>query len=324
MRKAMRLVALSLLATMVTACWPAGAAIAAANTPATRAVMLVTALRVENTGRDISSVRLAVPLPANDPSPYRTIAEERLGVHLRGVEGTDAERTGNFAFRLKPGETVILELRHLMTVSAYQPPLHPATLVQAEEDHYLMAEPGIEADDHALRVLALRLTGTATSPAEKAERIFAFVRGHVRYDPASPAANRGALAGYRAGSGGCTELAGLFVALARAAGVPSRTVNGEILLDARGKPAAGPFEKVARHQWAEFFDPARGWVPVDPAFAARVEASLSVPAYVRENVKDRPVTGRYQGGRIVASLAFDVEPAVMEGEPAAVPAAVRP
>jgi len=59
--------------------------------------------------------------------------------------------------------------------------------------------------------------------------------------------------------GKCADIHSVFVALARAAGVPSREVFGIRL----GKKAE---EDVTtwQHCWAEFYLPGYGWVPVDP------------------------------------------------------------
>jgi transglutaminase-like putative cysteine protease len=53
----------------------------------------------------------------------------------------------------------------------------------------------------------------------------------------------------------------VFVALARAAGVPAREVFGLRL----GKEAGVSDLTKGHHCWAEFYLPGYGWVPVDPA-----------------------------------------------------------
>lgn len=60
--------------------------------------------------------------------------------------------------------------------------------------------------------------------------------------------------------GKCTDISSVFVALARAAGVPAREVFGL----RQGKQ---PAQEITRwqHCWAEFYLPGYGWVPVDPA-----------------------------------------------------------
>lgn len=61
-------------------------------------------------------------------------------------------------------------------------------------------------------------------------------------------------------SGKCADISSVYVALARAAGVPSREVFGLRL----GKKAEEDMTG-GHHCWAEFYLPGYGWVPVDPA-----------------------------------------------------------
>lgn len=59
--------------------------------------------------------------------------------------------------------------------------------------------------------------------------------------------------------GKCADISSVFIALARAAGVPSREVFGI----RQGKKPVVNITKW-QHCWAEFFLPGYGWVPVDP------------------------------------------------------------
>jgi len=78
----------------------------------------------------------------------------------------------------------------------------------------------------------------------------------------------------KAWGGKCADLNALFVALARAQGVPARDVYGirvagsELGYKSLGK-TGGDITK-AQHCRAEFYDPAFGWVPVDPADVRKV------------------------------------------------------
>ncbi len=60
--------------------------------------------------------------------------------------------------------------------------------------------------------------------------------------------------------GKCTDISSIYVALSRAAGVPSREVFGI----RQGKKEIQDISKW-QHCWAEFYLPGYGWVPVDPA-----------------------------------------------------------
>ncbi len=60
-------------------------------------------------------------------------------------------------------------------------------------------------------------------------------------------------------SGKCTDISSVYVALARAAGIPAREVFGLRLGRKAEQNVTG-----WQHCWAEFFLPGHGWVPVDP------------------------------------------------------------
>lgn len=73
--------------------------------------------------------------------------------------------------------------------------------------------------------------------------------------------------------GKCADLNGLFVALARASGVPARDVYGVRVDDsAHGYKSLGKSGDISRaqHCRAEFYAQGYGWVPVDPADVRKV------------------------------------------------------
>jgi transglutaminase-like putative cysteine protease len=72
--------------------------------------------------------------------------------------------------------------------------------------------------------------------------------------------------------GKCADLNALFVGLARAAGVPARDVYGMRVADSDEFKCLGKSGDVskAQHCRAEFYAPAHGWVPVDPADVRKV------------------------------------------------------
>jgi len=84
--------------------------------------------------------------------------------------------------------------------------------------------------------------------------------------------------------GKCADLNGLFVALARASGVPARDVYGVRVDDsAHGYKSLGKSGDISRaqHCRAEFYAQGYGWVPVDPADVRKVmleEAKGGLPA----------------------------------------------
>ena len=117
---------------------------------------------------------------------------------------------------------------------------------------FLDAEPLLEVDNPEIRALAVRLRGKDTNPRVVAERMNRWV-----YDSLAKKITVGipsALATLHARQGDCNEHTQLYVALARAAGVPARVAAGLAYLDG----------KFYYHAWPEIW--LERWVAVDPTF----------------------------------------------------------
>jgi hypothetical protein len=66
----------------------------------------------------------------------------------------------------------------------------------------------------------------------------------------------------------CMEYTDLFIAIARAAGIPAREINGYAYTE---NPELQPLSLVADvlHAWPEYYDKAKGvWIPIDPTWAS--------------------------------------------------------
>lgn len=126
-----------------------------------------------------------------------------------------------------------------------------------EAASFLAAEPLIESDDPEIVGAARRLTAGATGARDKAERLVREVNGLLDKKPTlSLPSAREVL---RTKVGDCNEHTALYVALARAAGLPARIAVGLALV-------RGAFYY---HAWPEVYidEDGRGyWLPVDPTF----------------------------------------------------------
>jgi transglutaminase-like putative cysteine protease len=96
---------------------------------------------------------------------------------------------------------------------------------------------------------------------EKARAIYDWTCDNMYRDPETRGCGKGDVCELLKRPGGkCTDISSVYVALARAAGVPAREVFGIRL----GKKEVQDITDW-QHCWAEFFLPGTGWVPVDPA-----------------------------------------------------------
>lgn len=116
----------------------------------------------------------------------------------------------------------------------------------------LRTEPFIEVDHPEIVALAHRLAGESSDPRVVAQRINQWVHDSLRKDIAVGIPS--ALHVLHTRRGDCNEHTQLFVALARAAGVPARIATGLVYVDG----------KFYYHAWPEVL--LRGWVAVDPTF----------------------------------------------------------
>ncbi len=142
---------------------------------------------------------------------------------------------------------------------------------------WLAPAPLIQSNDPRVQAQARLIIGREQDPARAARRLAAWVRANVerRATVAVPSAVRV----LEARVGDCNEHAVLFVALARAAGLPARTVAGLLPVDGR----------FYYHAWAEVY--LGDWVAVDPmldefpAGAAHVRFSIGGLARQAELVR---------------------------------------
>jgi transglutaminase-like putative cysteine protease len=101
-------------------------------------------------------------------------------------------------------------------------------------------------------------------------------------------AGRGAEEALAAGTGVCQDQAHVFIACARAMGIPARYVSGHLLLDGRD-------EAPASHAWAEAWVPDLGWVGFDVANAMCPDDRYVRVATGLDYAEAAPVSGTRQG-----------------------------
>jgi len=114
----------------------------------------------------------------------------------------------------------------------------------------------------------------------------------------------------KAWGGKCADLNALFVALARAQGIPARDVYGirvagsDLGYKSLGK--TGGDTTKAQHCRAEFYDPAFGWIPVDPADVRKVVLEEPPGNLPVEDAKVEAARKRLFGGWEMNWLAYNM------------------
>ncbi|MEZ4272638.1 MAG: transglutaminase-like domain-containing protein [Myxococcota bacterium] len=123
------------------------------------------------------------------------------------------------------------------------------------EHEFLKATPFIQSDAPRLQEIAKEVVGDAEDVLTATSRISAYVYKHIR-DEYVPAYSN-ALEALDSGRGDCTEHSILFVAMARAVGIPARVAVGIAYWP--------PGDGFGWHAWAEV-QAGKSWFSVDPTW----------------------------------------------------------
>lgn len=183
--------------------------------------------------------RTAIPVR---PGIDRPESKNLLRVRLSGVD------LANFALnhgrqRLSDGELRV-EREKVMAAASYPLPLRDRRF-----SAFLQPTVFIQSDHPQIRALAHRIVGDETDAHEAVVRLKRWVYDAIRKEPTVSIPN--ALEVLQTRSGDCNEHTVLFNALARAAGIPAKTVVGVVYL-------SGAFYY---HAWSEVWLGA--WVSLD-------------------------------------------------------------
>ena len=175
-------------------------------------------------------------LPTRPRAEYRAVL---TGVDLTGLDLAGGRQE-------LAGDTLIVrrETRDVLN-PGYRLPARDSGLAP-----WLAAEPLIQSGDPRIRTQAHDILGDELDPTSAAARLTHWVATHVRREASAGLPNAVRVLGRQRGD--CNDVTVLYVALARAAGLPARPVAG--LLDVGGR--------LYYHAWPEVY--LGRWVAVDP------------------------------------------------------------
>ncbi|HEV2670439.1 MAG TPA: transglutaminase-like domain-containing protein [Gemmatimonadales bacterium] len=174
-----------------------------------------------------------------------------------------------------------LEIRQVDALEAnaapYRLPARDTTLA-----HWLTPEPLIQSHDPRIAAQARQLIQRERSPARVAALLTHWVHSSVRRAIPHGSAPS-AVHVLEQHSGDCNEFTTLYVALARSAGLPARTVSGLLYVNGR----------FYYHAWPEIY--LNDWIPVDPMFDQFPADAAHIPIAVgglARQVELIPLIGR--------------------------------
>ncbi|HLD96348.1 MAG TPA: transglutaminase domain-containing protein [Patescibacteria group bacterium] len=125
-----------------------------------------------------------------------------------------------------------------------------------------------------IKAEAAKLTDPKNSVAGISRQIYSFVTGKLSYDykklEGGELVRLGALAALaQPDKAVCMEYTDLFVAVARAAGIPAREVNGfAYTADDTNRPLSLRVEGDVLHAWPQVYIPGPGWTMIDPTWGS--------------------------------------------------------
>ena len=244
-----------------------------------------------------SSVVPRTSTPIGDPDGVVTMRLQLEGVDLTAA-GVDALDGGT---QRVTGNTV--ELRNASTLRAER----PDTALAA----FLAAEPFIESDAPEILAEAKAAVQEATGTRERAERLTRYVNALLEKKPTvSLPSAREVL---RTKVGDCNEHTVLYVAMARALGIPARIAVGMVYVH-------GAFYY---HAWPEVFiaeSSERGvWMPVDPTlnqFPADTTHLRLTRGGLDKQAAILPLIGRLKMTVVDVEMAESAVPVLVGREPA--------
>ena len=173
--------------------------------------------------------------------------------------------------------------------SDFESPKYPLTDIPDDIKKYLEPTAMCQSDDETLLAVALKEVKRKTSALSAAKALMRFANKKLR-DGSGDTGSASARQAYDEGQGDCTEHAALFVALARAAGLPARNVGGFVYACS----ASGTTSIFGYHAWAEVW--LGEWVAVD----ATVDAMGTSARYVQFDIDEPGETyGKSRSSRCI-------------------------
>jgi transglutaminase-like putative cysteine protease len=156
----------------------------------------------------------------------------------------------------------------------------------------------------SLETLAHALAQHGPTPLDQLHQLNERLFLRMRFDADATGVATSAAEAFEAGHGVCQDYAHIFIAVARAIGIPARYVSGHLFR------RDGAERQPATHAWVEGYDPALGWVAFDPTNGISADDAYVRVACGLDYRDAAPFSGAVQGGgRQQLDVIVDVRPA---------------
>jgi transglutaminase-like putative cysteine protease len=209
-------------------------------------------------------VRLWVPAPSNNPhqevhtSRIRAPFEHRESVDSLGNRMIYVEWTG----AAPRGAELAMQFDVTRRPSRGVPPAAAAPGSQLDPRRFLSPDRRVPIDG-VIGELGAKQSEGRTTPEQKVRAFYDYVLRNMRYSKEGEGWGQGdAIWACNAKYGNCTDFHSLLIGMARSQGIPARFVIGFPIA-----PQQAEADVPGYHCWAEWFDPERGWRPLDASEA---------------------------------------------------------
>lgn len=227
------------------------------------------AFTVESLPKDARNVNVFVPLPQSDRQqriedliiesryPYRVEKEKEYGNSILRIEipaNEAGEVVTKISFKAQRSGYTQLDAKKL-----WKEPLTPEARAR------FLAPDRLVPIDGKIQELTAQVVKKNLPDLEKARMIYDHITSTMKYDKTGSGWGNGdAIYACDVRKGNCTDFHSLFIAMARASGIPARFVIGFSIPE---KTTHGAIE--GYHCWAEFYTDDYGWIPVDATEAVK-------------------------------------------------------
>jgi transglutaminase-like putative cysteine protease len=198
-------------------------------------------------------------------------------VHVMAITGAHDEITITVEGTVETSMTPGAALGYDSNAAASQLPIE-ALLVPTD----------LTTPDSAIRAIVAQVNAAGGSSRDRVMRLMQVIHGVVQYETGSTDVEHTAAQALAQGRGVCQDHAHIFLACARAAGLPSRYVSGYLDTDSNGQ--------LASHAWVDVWIEGEGWVSCDVTNARYASEAYCRLAVGRDYLDASPVRGRREGG----------------------------
>ncbi|MDR1840080.1 MAG: IPT/TIG domain-containing protein [Treponema sp.] len=206
-----------------------------------------------------NTLYLWTPKPVNSPS------QRNVSIVSRSAEPFVENHRGVSLFKLDNLGTVLnqsINLSFRVDVYAVETEINPLSVRQETTPlsaMYTQSSDLIPADDPKIKTTVNTITGREQNPYIKARMLYDWILANIEIVKTLRSSSGNVTVAIEQKRADPYTAALLYIAMARAAGIPCIPVAG-VLIDSNGQ--------TIRHYWTEFWLSGFGWVPVDPVMGA--------------------------------------------------------